>query len=200
MRLWRKYWVVDSWEGPRHLPVSSTFAEHEADIWGYEETEAYSSKDAFFAEYLFGIERTSNYHRFLVAQLAGTKDILSIASGRCANELKLTDLGYSVTCTDLGPLPALDATRSLFSGFTHLNLDILEAPSVDKYDAVLTLGLIYIFTQDELRLFFRNAHQSLRPGGTLILDGPGATDNALTFLIDEVVLKAEAVAVWYSSR
>jgi hypothetical protein len=26
------------------------------------------------------------------------------------------------------------------------------------------------------------------------LDGPGATDNALTFLIDEVVLKAEAVA------
>lgn len=191
MRAWYKFFVSDIEDEPPDLPISATFAEHARDIGGVQETDFYSSKEAFFNQYYFGERRIQNYGRFIGKQVVREQSVLSVGSGRCANELMLLESGYLVTCSDLERSEAYEATKRLFPRLEHVCVDILSGPSPQKYDTVLSLSMIYLFGDEELARFFRNVHGSLTEGGHLVLDQPGSPDNLLSYMVHDVLLKYE---------
>jgi len=162
---------------------------------GYAPDEAYRSKTDFFNSYFFGYHqnRLECYNIFLRKHLSKEDDVLSIASGRCANERFLIAHGYGITCSDLGTLETLKEIRKLFTGFKFLKLNILKDPAPRRYDVVICLSLIYLFDEKELACFFHNISESLRPEGRLLLDSAGSTDNLLSHMIHEKMLKYETM-------
>ncbi len=66
---------------------------------GYSSDESYLEKDTFFQRHF--VRRYAIYDEYLRRHLDKSEEILSIASGRCVNELRLIDDGYSVSCSDI---------------------------------------------------------------------------------------------------
>jgi SAM-dependent methyltransferase len=187
VRTWVK-WSVSSAES--ELPIDSTYEQHAATAGGYEADDAYASRATFFERHLFSYQRV--YEPLLLEHLTPPMKILSVASGRCAPELRLLQHGLDVTCSDLDAPACADATRELFPEWRFETLDILAGPASRTYDAVVTLSLIYLFDQVAFRTFLDNIAASLRPRGLLLLDSAGSPDNALSYLIHDVVLPFEA--------
>ena len=66
---------------------------------GYESGESYyENKKYFFNNYYYGyhFKRLEYYDMFIREKINREDSILSIASGRCANELRLLEEGYNV--------------------------------------------------------------------------------------------------------
>jgi len=186
MRKWYKYFLDPLRRGRIYLPIDSNFYDHEKAMGGYKADDAYLSKSTFFNKYFWGyhiIGRLGCYDNFLRKHLKKDKDILSIASGRCANELFLIEDGYKITCSDLKVFDSYKETKTLFPQFDFVEHDILNGPFFLKYDAVICLSLIYLFNEEKLLTFFRNVSDSLKTGGHLILDSAGSTDNLMSYLI-----------------
>ena len=162
---------------------------------GYQADEAYNSQADFFKKYFFGyhLNRLEAYDQFLRRRLQRAHEVFSIGSGRCANELFLLEDGYQITCSDINTWGAYEKTKALFPRFTHRQCDILAGPLPRPYDAIVSLSLIYLFDERELRMFFNNVSKSLHIGGHLILDSAGSPDNVLAYLIHEKLLKYETV-------
>ena len=162
---------------------------------GYEPDSSHMSKEEFFGKQFLNsphVERFMAYDNFLRKHLNKQEKILSIASGRCVNELSLLDDGYKdIMCSDLEMLPAYLATKALFPDFRFIPLNILESPASQKYDAVIALSLIYLFDEQEFDIFLKHVMDSVEKGGTLILDSAGSPDNFLSFIIHDIVLKFE---------
>ncbi len=150
--------------------------------------EGYHSQEAFFQTHI--TRRYAFYDRFICQHLSKEEIALSVASGRCANELLLLSHGYNIVCSDLAPVN-LKETISLFSDFRFQELDILDKPSPTSFDSIIALGLIYLFDEKRLVTFFENISESLKTGGHLILDGAGPPDNFFTFLLHGLVLRYE---------
>ncbi len=193
MREWYKYQLLDvSLERRSSIPIDSSFDEHRKAMGGYQADGAYKSKVAMFNKYFFGyhLNRLEYYDDFLRKSLKKEGDILSIASGRCANELYLSEEGYKITCSDLEIIDPYKEIKALFPQFDFIAMDILERPANKKYDAIMCLGLIYLFDKRDLLRFFKNVSDSLKTEGTLVLDSPGA-DNFMSHLFHEKFLKIE---------
>ena len=161
---------------------------------GYESDSSYDSKESFFKKHLSGVhaERYANYDKFLRGHLKENDEILSVGSGRCVNELYLLDSGYKkITCSDLGVFSAYLETKALFPEFSFTPLNVLESSTPKKFNAVISLSLIYLFDERDFDSFLRNIADSLQEGGVLILDSAGAPDNLLTFIIHDIILRAE---------
>lgn len=161
---------------------------------GYESDSSYDSKESFFKKHLSGVhaERFANYDEFLRGHLKKNDEILSVGSGRCVNELYLLDSGYKkITCSDLGVFSAYSETKALFPEFSFTPLNILESSAPKKFNAVISLSLIYLFDERDFDSFLRNVADSLQEGGVLILDSAGAPDNLLTFIIHDIILRSE---------
>jgi SAM-dependent methyltransferase len=107
----------------------------------------------------------------------------------------LMEDGYDITCSDLETIPALAVTQKLFPGLRFNRLDILKSCAPARYDAMLALSLIYLFSEYDLNTFFRNCSDSLRPGGCLILDSAGAPDNLPAFFWHDICLRIESYIV-----
>ena len=200
MRRLYKFHVAEYGDRSTYQAVGSNFEEHAKNMGGYEATDAYVTKEAFFERYFFGYQRIKSYDYFIQKNLNPDQEVLSIGSGRCANELKLMEEGYRVTCSELGIPEAYKATRKLFPKFDSIQLDILSGPSQKKYGAILSLSVVFLFDPDNLHRFFSNAHASLLPGGSLIIDVSGAPDNLLALLLRDVYLKYEAKGIqWFKT-
>jgi len=193
MRKWFKYSYDTSIKGIKRPGIDDTFESHAERMGSYDADEYYKTKDAFFKKYFFGyhLGRLEHYDKFLRKHLSRDADILSIGSGRCANELALMEDSYKITCSDLELINAYPETKKLFPMLDYIKLDVLKNPASKRYDAIIALSIIYLFDKKNLKLFFKNVSESLKPGGQLIIDSAGSSDNLLSFLINDVYLKCE---------
>ncbi len=193
MRKWYKYILDAASKGVVYKPMDQTYSEHALSMGGYDIDDAYKSKAEFFKKYFFNYQqsRLEYYNVFLKKHLHKNEKILSIASGRCANELFLMEQGYDITCSDMEMLYSFNQTKALFGQFKFLKLDVLSGPINERYDAMMCLSLIYLFDEKKLNLFFYNIAESLNKNGHLILDSAGSPDNLLSYLILDILLKYE---------
>jgi len=193
MRKWYKYSISRSSDDLPEAQIDSSFIEHSKTAGDYEADIAYEDKESFFNYHFYNYqtERLVNYSRFIVKHLNQDQTILSVASGRCATELYLSDNGYSITCSDLEILPSYEDTIKLFPDYRFITLNILEQSTDIKYDAIIVLSLIYVFDDEQLDIFFRNINRSLKKGGSLVLDSAGSPDNFLSYIVHDVICRFE---------
>jgi len=193
MRKWFKYSLSQINDRLVTKSQDSSFSEHAEAMGGYEVDDAYNSKNAFFRKYYdhYHLGRLEDYDKFLRKHIDKKDRILSVASGRSANELRLLEDGYDISCTDLDLLPCYDDTLKLFPNYRFSILNILEKPADNQFDTVICLSLIYLFDEKQLDVFFKNISRSLTEHGYLLIDSAGSPDNLLSFLIHDVLLKIE---------
>lgn len=129
MPRWTKYSLDPSLQGKICLPIDRDAEAHAKTMGGYETNGAYQDKEALFKKYFFGFQshRLEYYDAFLRRHLRKEGEILSLASGRCANELALIEEGYSITCSDI-------QSKELFPRFEFIQQDILAGPSQKRYN------------------------------------------------------------------
>lgn len=192
MEIWHKY-SIQPGEG---VVVRSHFApdfdSQAALMGGYSESAEYESRETFWRKHFQG--RYKTWDNFLRKHLDRDARILSIASGRSINELRLLADGYQVTCSDL-ELPACHrANVKLFGPHEYLALDITKQTPPGEFRAVMCLSLIYLFDGQALDAFFRNISHTLPVGGKLILDAAGSEQSFLGTLYHRGFLKCEAWA------
>jgi SAM-dependent methyltransferase len=184
---------------PRGQPVSThrDGADYQfALMGGYEPDDAYRSKAEFFARHLRAHPRLVAYDRYLQRRMRRDETVLSVASGRGANELQLVEtLGCDITCSDLKAPPCLAATKTLFPSLKFVPIDVLRDNPPGVYDTVLSLSLIYAFNDQELERFFSFAGRALKPSGRLLLDLAGSPDNLPSYMLHDLFLPAEAAFV-----
>ncbi|MBF0459176.1 MAG: class I SAM-dependent methyltransferase [Nitrospirae bacterium] len=204
MRKWYKYFLDPDGNGKKLLGIDESYEEHSMAMGGYDVSEAYNSKSDFFNKYFFGyhLGRFQCYDEFIRTHVNKEDNILSIASGRSANELYLIEKGYNnITCSDLDISNNMYlATVNLFPQFKFYRLNILESPAPETYDSILNLSMIYLFDKNKLRTFFQNVSQSLKSGGKLVLDSAGSPDNYMSYLIHDCLLKWESVYLLRAKR
>ncbi|UCD55138.1 MAG: class I SAM-dependent methyltransferase [Candidatus Omnitrophota bacterium] len=193
MRKWHKYFLNPSSGKRRYVPIDRSVFEHAESMGGYGADEAYLSKEGFFKKYFFNyqLSRLENYHAFLKKHLGKNEEILSVASGRCANELYLMQEGYRITCSELEILDVYKETKQLFPEFNYIKYDVLSGAPPGKYDAIISLSLIYLFDREKLLRFFNNISNALEKNGRLILDSAGPPNNILVYLIHNIILRGE---------
>ena len=83
---------------------------------GYEPNDHYKSRDSFNLEYLNG--RYKHNHKYLKNNLNQRMKILSIASGRCINELQFIFNKYNITCSDLNIPKSYEQAKKIFEKTT----------------------------------------------------------------------------------
>lgn len=198
MRRWTKYSIIESASGATNIGRDSNFTEHSNAMGGYHDLDAYTDKNTFFNKWYFDVGhcgRLQNYDSFLRKHTKVSDEILSIASGRSANEAQLLLDGFNIVCSDLQELPGYERTKHLFPNYKFVSLNILNSPASRKYDGIISLSLIYLFDNLQLDIFFRNVSNSLPEGGYLILDSAGAPDNLTSRVLFDLLLKYETYLV-----
>jgi SAM-dependent methyltransferase len=202
MRRWDKYSRDLAFSGVKRVGADADFGDHSKAMGDYAADVAYADKAAFFAKHYRGVHfgRLENYDDFLRGRLRKDDRVLSVASGRSVNELRLREEGYRIVCSDLDLPNSYQATKALFPDCEFLKLDILKGSASAEYDAVIALSLIYLFDDVSLDAFFGNVAASLRPGGRLLLDSAGAPDNIPAFLWFDVWLKCEVYLLRFAKR
>jgi hypothetical protein len=197
MRKWVKYFHDRSIKGKVCNEKSSTPEDHARDMGGYHSDASYKDKEFFFAKWYHNQQdgRLETYNRFVQSNLDKKVRILSLASGRCAGEIYLLAQGHDIVCSDLRELDIHDDARKLFPLFRFFLLDILRSSLQKKYDAITAFSLLYLFSDNDLKVFFRNVSSSLNDDGVLILDPGGASDNRVTLFMDEFFLKYEVCLI-----
>jgi SAM-dependent methyltransferase len=186
MRRWVKHRVFE--RGSAHPPL-----DHFSLMGGYLPGPEYESRQSFFAAHLDAHERLVDCERYIAPRIRKQDRILSVASGRCAVELRLQKtIGCSIVCSDLDEPPCLEATKELFPELDFRTLDVLNELPSDKFDAVISIGLMYNFDDQQLSHFFDFVAKVLNPGGRLLLDFAGSADNAASLAFHDIYLPLEA--------
>jgi SAM-dependent methyltransferase len=190
MRPWYKTLVLNV-ESQAPVTMDSTFEDHKRSMHGYV-CDGYETRASFFQRHLDDSPRATAYQHFLERHLPPGARVLSVASGRAANEMRLLERGYDVTCSDLGPVCA-EETRRLFPAYVFRRWNALADPVPDeRFDGAMAMSFLYLLGPAELDEFFRRMHQILRPGGVLVLDPGGSADGGLANLWCDVCLPLEA--------
>lgn len=154
----------------------------------YPEENAYGHRLTFFNKYYWGIKRHVYNRDFLHDTLIKTKEILSVASGRCAQELHFIEFDYDIVCSEKEEHPIYAKTKELFPFFRIEKLDVLKDKASKRHDIILALSLIFIFDDGDLNRFFKNMSESLKPGGFMIIDMCGS-DNLWSRFIHWLIRK-----------
>ena len=179
MRVWKKVIFLDTSITTRsEYQVYDDFAQ----IDGYGVDDSYQSKESFFHKYF--VDRYVDWDNYLQRNLHKDEEVLSIGSGRCINELKLLNDGYSISCSDLKIIQSYDASIQLFGTFPFLALDILLEHPDKEYDNIICLSLIYRFNKNDLDKFFRNINKGLSQGKCLFVDTGGGRENLFSLFWD----------------
>ena len=186
MRVWKKVIFLDTSITTRsEYQVYDDFAQ----IDGYGVDDSYQSKESFFHKYF--VDRYVDWDNYLRRNLHKDEEVLSIGSGRCINELKLLNDGYSISCSDLKIIQSYDASIQLFGTFPFLALDILLEHPDKEYDNIICLSLIYRFNKNDLDKFFRNINKGLSQGKCLFVDTGGGRENLFSLFWDVLYLPIE---------
>lgn len=191
MRAWNKYTVTCRTVQSGHDHDRDHFQE----LANNNATNLPQKTDAFFDAYLFKFHagRTAAIYRACKKLLTERDDILSLASGHCAIELKLSEtLGCKILCTDQYEPPWINQTKTLFPELKFATLDVCTVAPGHRYNAVLCFGLIYLFDAAALTSLFVFASRSVAKGGHFYLDMSGPPDNLLVRLFHNVYLPMEA--------
>ena len=187
MRVWKKVTFLDTPIQTRsEYKVYEDFAK---EMGGYGVDDSYQSKESFFHKYFQG--RYVDWDNYLRRNFHKDDEVLSIASGRCINELKLLNDGYSISCSDLKIVPSYDASIQLFGTFPFLVLDILREHPDKEYDGIICLGFGYSLNKDDLDKFFRNVNKGLSRGKCLFLDSGVGRENLFSLFWDVLYLPIE---------
>jgi SAM-dependent methyltransferase len=186
MRRWVKHRVFER-------DVAHPRLDHFSLMGGYLPGPEYESRQSFFSTHLDAHDRLVECERYIAPRIRKQDRILSVASGRCAVELRLQKMiGCSIVCSDLDEPPCLEATKELFPELEFRTLDVLRELPSDNFDAVISIGLIYNFDDQQLSDFFDFVAKVLNPGGRLLLDFAGSADNAASLAFHDVYLPLEA--------
>lgn len=198
MRYWYKYFISSSGRGIIHQAIDSDYSDHANSMGGYGEDASYVNKETFFKKYYYGyhLNRLEHYDDFLRKHLNKADVVLSIASGRCANELRLTEEGYHIVCSDLESPHAIQSTKKLFKHLDFIEYDVLKDEPRRQYSAVMCLSLIYLFDDKALNSFFHRINACLENKGILILDSAGSEDKWLSNFVHDIALKYETYLYW----
>jgi len=193
MRNWYKYAIDSNQKSENTLPLDNSHTEHFISLGGFNTDGSYETKEAFYNKYFFNYHqgRLEHYDNFLRKYLTKNQTILSIASGRSANELRLLDDGFDVYCSDIYQFSWINETKKLWPNYQFFLLDISKNPSAQQYDTLIVLSLIYLFDEEQLDEFFKNVFQSLNKQGYLILDSAGSPDNLGSYFIHDILVKIE---------
>ena len=189
MRIFNKYWVEPG-KGKEFRSIEKSFESHSSAMGGYEVDESYKSKNVFLEKWFRG--RHVSYDSFVKKFISKNENILSIASGRCINELKLIDEGYNITCSDLVIPSCYIPAKDLFGEFEFIKLDILKEVPSKIYGKIICISLIWAFNKDEMNVFFKNIHNGLDNGGIAIVELSVSPDNLLSFLFHDIYLRCES--------
>ena len=192
MRKWYKYKIQENISSDQSA-LDNSIKEHTNALTIKDANNAYESKSNFYKYYYYNFHnrRLEYYDNFLDENLNKNDEILSVASGRSANELRFIDRGYNIHCTDLYKFKWYNNTKKLWPNYKFSVLDITEKFSEKKYNKIMALGLIFIFDDNYLNKFFININKSLKNKGHLILDSAGSPDNFGSYFIHDVFLKLE---------
>lgn len=197
MRKWYKYKIQEN-VITDSVGLDNSEEEHTNALSVKNASNAYDSKINFYKHYYYNFHkgRLKYYDKFLSENLNKNNQILSIASGRSANELRFIDKGYRIDCTDLYKFKWYNNTKKLWPNYRFYNFDILKNSSKKKYDTIMVLSLIFMFNDKNFDKFFININKSLKSDGYLILDSAGSTDNFGSFFIHSIILKFEIYIIW----
>ena len=193
MRNWYKYFLLCGEKENKNIKKHDEYSEFEQAMGGYDSNEHYSNKKAFESKYLHG--RFKYYAKYLNKNINPKMKILSIASGRCINELQFIDKDYNMTCSDLDIPASYDLAKKIFKNFNFKILNILKDYTNEKYDCILSLGLVYAFSENEFKNYFNNVNKSLNINGELIFDSSSSANNIVTFIYDQIYLKLENMII-----
>lgn len=195
MRKFFKYSLNFNEKNMIYCDIDSNAQDYSQSMGKYVVDESYKSKDGFLRKYFYknNDDRFKYYDDFLRQHITKNDDILSIASGRCANEINLIDNGYKITCSDYEHFEIYEEFKKWLPNFIFLKLDVLKGPADKYYDKIISLGLIYLFDQKQIATFFKNISQSLKNKGILILDSSCALDNLFLLLFNDFFVKYEAI-------
>ena len=191
MRKWYKHYFELSDRKIKKITKFKKFEDFEKGMGGYGSNQHYKSRKKFNKEYLKG--RFLIYSNYLKKNIKKNKNILSIASGRCINELNLLNMGYKITCTDLSIPQCYKKSKKIFKKFNYNKFDILKDNLKKKYDTIIGLGLLYVFSEKQLNKFFKGLNRSVKLGGEIIIDSSSSPDNIITYLYDNFLLKFENI-------
>lgn len=194
MRKWVKY-QLDSVIADA-IGKDGSFGDH-AKSMEYDSPEGFASRQEYFGTHLESHSRLKQYDSHLRRSLSSTDKVLSIGSGRCANELRLIDDGHNIVCSDLG-LVRREEMVKLFPELNFMEYDILAGPAGINVDVVIALSVFYVFDRDEITVALKNVAANLKPGGRFIVDWGAARDTLSTYLLDEMICKYEArTRAWF---
>ncbi len=200
MKKWYKY-ILNYENSQKFLSRDETYDDHRKSMHGYKSDRGYGNKDEFFKVYFYNIynnlanSRFRHYHSYLKNRLEKGKEILSIGSGRCVNELLLIENGYNIICSDLEQT-CMKETMRIFPRLRFVKYDVRKSPFGQKFDSIISLSIFYLFDEQELLRVFKNIAGSLKLCGKFIFDPGGAENSFLTYLIDEIVCKIESRPRW----
>ena len=198
MRLWTKYTLKKGLSKKLNQKKHTAFEDFEKAMGGYEPNEYYSSINVFFDKYLD--RRKKILKSFLEKNLDKNQTILSLASGRGMNELKLIKEKFNITCSDLKVPECFKASKNIFGDFKYIEKNILKSSSEVKYDCIMAFSLIHVFSSEELKVFFNNVSYSLNEKGSFLLDFGGAEDNLYSLFYHDFYLKIEAELIQFFGK
>ena len=198
MRLWTKYTLKKGLSKKLNQKKHTAFEDFEKAMGGYEPNEYNSSINVFFDKYLD--RRKKILKSFLEKNLDKNQTILSLASGRGINELKLIKEKFNITCSDLKVPECFKASKNIFGDFKYIEKNILKSSSEVKYDCIMAFSLIHVFSSEELKVFFNNVSYSLNEKGSFLLDFGGAEDNLYSLFYHDFYLKIEAELIQFFGK
>tara|TARA_Y100001958_G_C21242131_1_gene570287 strand:- start:127 stop:1005 length:879 start_codon:yes stop_codon:yes gene_type:complete len=155
----------------------------------FRENEYYKSKSIFFKKYLN--RDYVVYVDYIKKNITKDKKILSLGSGRGISELKLLEMGYDVTLSDINYPSGIKKLKQNFKNLNFIKFDIFKNKIKKKYDVILCFNLIYAFDQKTLNIFFKKCRKILKSDGLMLLSPGGSTLNLFKFIYDKIYLPLE---------
>tara|TARA_B100000900_G_scaffold300348_1_gene258907 strand:- start:854 stop:1732 length:879 start_codon:yes stop_codon:yes gene_type:complete len=155
----------------------------------FRENQFYKSKSIFFKKYLNRDYLV--YVDFIKKNISKDKRILSIGSGRGISELKLLEMGYNITLSDIEYPDGITKLKKNFKNLNFLKFNIFKNNIKKKYDVILCFNLIYAFDKKTLNIFFKNCQKILKENGSILVSPGGSTLNPFKLIYEKIYLPLE---------
>jgi len=158
----------------------------------------YKDKEGFFKFFLK--DKYLIYEDYLKKNSNSQTKTLSIASGRAIHELSLISKNFNIVCSDVAIPSCYEDSKKIFGNFDYIKLNLLKDEINDEFDQIYSIGVFYIFSDEELKIIFKKIHNILKKDGTFIVDLGGNEDNLTSFLFNKIYLLIEAYIIYYFSK
>ena len=157
----------------------------------------YETKEKFFKEYYN--KDFYLYVKYIKKNLNKKKKILSIGSGRGVSELKLHELGYNITLSDLNYPEGLKTIKKKFKKVNFIKFNIFKNNIKKKYDIIICFNLIYAFDKKTLNKFFQKCRKILNQDGIILISPGSSTLNIYKIIYDKFYLVFETYVLFILS-